>query len=449
MLGLERLPVVRTTKSSLDSIPGSDSLLELPRLLRDAAVFLHERFERHGRVFRTRLAYPVVFLVGEEANKSILVTRRAELSFGLGYARTAVQRVFEGSIMLQDGDAHGRTRDILAPAVGKLAIRQCSAQIHGIWSRAAARVASTATDAYALTERTTFEVAANVLTGLELGADTDAFRPYFERLIGGIMSPVNVRVPFGSLDRALTARAKLTEMLRPVVLAAREAPPAGLLGQLAHHRDAGGGPLPVDDIIGHLLLLFWAGYDTTASAGSWVLHELARRIDWQERLRRELLEVVGDDAGGIEGTRELEQVNWFLQEIERMYPSALFFPRIAVDDFGFDRYVVPRGTPVFYSPYLSHRDPATFDHPNTFDPDRWSPERGDRRAVVAKLVGFGGGPRVCLGKPFAKQQLKLMLHAILSRYRIEPDPTARPTVQTIPVHHPLASRIYLRRLEAS
>ena len=42
----------------------------------------------------------------------------------------------------------------------------------------------------------------------------------------------------------------------------------GLLGQLAHHRTEAGALLPVDEIVGHLLLLFWAGYDTTASAGA-------------------------------------------------------------------------------------------------------------------------------------------------------------------------------------
>jgi cytochrome P450 len=432
--------------SPLADVPGSDSIAELAHLLRDARRFLLERFEEHGRVFKTRLVYPVVFLVGEDANKSILVTRRAELSFGMGYAKTAVRRIFEGSIMLQDGEAHGRTRDILAPAVGKLAIRECTATIHAIWARAAARAAANGpVDTYALTERTTFEVAANVLTGLRLGEETEAFRPLFERLIGGIMAPVPVRVPFGRLDRALRAREAMTRQLRPRVEAARAAPPTGLLGQLAHHRDAAGRPLPADEVIEHLLLLFWAGYDTTASAGSWVLHELAQRADWQERLRSELARVLGDDPAGTGDTQALEQVSWFLQEVERMYPSALFFPRIAVDDFAFGGFVVPRGTPVFYSPYLSHRDPATWPSPNVFDPDRWSPAR-ERRAVVAKLVGFGGGPRVCIGKPFAHQQLKLMLHAVLSKYRVEPDPTSRPWIRALPVHHPERSRVTLQPL---
>jgi retinoid hydroxylase len=443
-----RLPLLGSPRRShLADVPGSGSLAELGHLLRDARRFLHERFDRHGRIFKTRLLYPVVFVVGEEANKSILVTRRSEVSFGLGYAQTAVKRVFEGSIMLQDGEAHDRTRDILAPAVGKLAIRECSTTIHGIWSRSADRAAAQGpTDAYALTERTTFEVAANVLTGLRLGEETEAFRPLFEHLIGGIMAPVPVRFPFGRLDRALRARAELTRLLRPRIEAARVAPvPEGLLGQLAHHRDRAGQWLPIDAISEQLLLLFWAGYDTTASAASWVLHELAARADWQERLRAELDRVLGPDPAGPDETQALEQTSWFLQETERMYPSALFFPRIAVRDFAFGGYVVPEGTPVFYSPYLSHRDPATWERPNVFDPDRWSPTR-ERRAVVGKLVGFGGGPRVCLGKPFARQQLKLMLHAILSRYRVEPDPTSRPWIRALPVHHPEQSRVILTPL---
>jgi cytochrome P450 len=424
----------------VNSIPGSDSLLELPRLLGDAPRFLHERFERHGRVWKTRLAYPVVFVVGEQANKSILVTKRHEVSFGRGYAQTAVDRVFAGSIMLQDGDAHDRMRDILTPAVGKLAIHESIAAVLRIWSDAADRLGDGRTrDVYDVAQRTTFDVAANVLTGLALGRETDEVRPWFERLIEGIMAPVKVRFPFGRLDRALRARDVIGGRLRPRIEAARERPPTGLVGQLAHHREPDGSPLPADEIVGHLLLLFWAGYDTTASAASWTLHELARRVDWQERLRAEVTSVP-DDAP-LDDARELPQVAAFLHEIERMYPSALFFPRITLRDVNVDGHVIPEGTPTFYSPYLSHRDPATFEAPNAFDPERWLPSRGDRRASPAKLVGFGGGPRVCHGKSFAKTQLRVMVQAVLRRHRIEPDPTCRPRVLALPVHHPLASRV--------
>ena len=66
---------------TIRAIPGSDGLDELYWLAKDAPGFFHERFERHGRVFKSRLVVPCVFVVGEEANRTILITRRADLSY--------------------------------------------------------------------------------------------------------------------------------------------------------------------------------------------------------------------------------------------------------------------------------------------------------------------------------------------------------------------------------
>src|SRR5689334_23057749 len=114
-----------TASSALDvrrarsALPGSDRLDELVHLLRDPTAFLHARFQRHGRLWKTRFVFPAVFAVGDEANRTMLVTRRGDFAQGLGYARTPVRWVFAGSIMLQDGDEHVRTRELLTPAVGK------------------------------------------------------------------------------------------------------------------------------------------------------------------------------------------------------------------------------------------------------------------------------------------------------------------------------------------
>jgi cytochrome P450 len=423
------------------ALPGSDHLAELYHLLRDPTAFLHERFARHGRVWKTRFITPAVFAVGEDANRSILVTRRAEFPQGKGYERTPVRWVFAGSIMLQDGDDHARTRALLTPAVGRLAIHESAAHVQAIWERRAAELAVTGIDdVYQLSERTTFEVAASVLAGLPLGAETDAFRSLFEDVIGGMMVPVPVRIPFGRLDRSLRARAALVELLSPHVERARRGAPVGLVGQLAHFRDEAGQPLPAVEIVEHLVMLAWAGYDTTASSASWLMWTLAQRPDWQERLRAALAPL-GDDRAAFESGARVPLLEAYLLEAERMYPSALFFPRMTTDDVDVAGHTIPKDTLVFYSPYLSHRDPATFENPNAFDPERWLPARGEKKAVPARLVGFGGGVRVCLGKAFAKLQLRLMVRALLSRYRLEPDPVARPKIQGLPVHHPVGARV--------
>ena len=62
-----RVPLLGSPRrGALAGVPGSGSITELGHLLRDARRFLHERFERHGRVFKTRLFYPVVFVVGAD-----------------------------------------------------------------------------------------------------------------------------------------------------------------------------------------------------------------------------------------------------------------------------------------------------------------------------------------------------------------------------------------------
>jgi cytochrome P450 len=444
----ERWPLLHAPRRGpLDAIPGSDSYLELYRLLRDTTGFFHERFDKHGPVFRSRFVQPVVFLVGAEANKTILVTRRLNFSYGLGYGHTGVRFVFEKSLMLMDGEEHQHARDILSPAMGKLALRESSDRIQLIWSTAVSSLLGRTADVYVVAQKSTFDVAASALVGLSLGAETESYRPHFERLIDGVMAATPIRYPYGRLDRALKARVTLIELLRPRIEAARGEPPSGLLGQLAHYRDADGKYLPPDDIAKHLLLLFWAGYDTTASAGAWVIQTLAQRLDWQERLRDEARSVLGDEPITPDNQASLVQFGWFLSEIERMYPSALFFPRVALEDFPLGRYTIPKGVPLFYSPYMSHRDPAAFDHPNAFDPERWNPERGDRHAKPADLVGFGGGARVCLGKAFAKLQLKIMIRELVRQVQLEPDPLCRPKIQGVPVHHPVGSRVVFNPME--
>ena len=311
-------------------------------------------------------------MIGAEANQSIMVTRRHEFGFAAGYKKTNVNTLFANSMMVLDGEEHRRARGILSPAVGRLAIRECTDAAAKIWRDSLADAAETTVDVYQLAERTSFGVASNVLNGLQMGSESDVLRPYFQRLIDGMTAPTQKRIPFGKLDRALKARKELFELLTPKVEKARTERPYGLIGQLAHYSDEDGNPLPTDEIVGHLLLLFWAGYDTTASAVSWILQTLAQRPQWQERLREE--------------------------------------------------------------------------RPNEFDPCRWDPSKPDYQAKISDLVGFGGGPRTCLGKAFAILQLKLMIHTVVTKYRIELEPNCEWKPMKIPVFHPVGSKIRIHRL---
>jgi len=431
---------------ALSAIPGSDSLLEIAHMVRDTRGFFHERYDQHGQVFKSRFLYRVVFLIGAHANESIMVTRRREFGFAKGYQQTNVSTLFANSMMVLEGKEHQRARGLLSPIVGRLAIRECVDAISDIWSNSLQQAAETTVDVYQLAEKTSFSVAANVLNGLQMGEESDAIRPYFQRLIDGMIAPTKMRIPFGRLDRALKARDELFTILSPKVEEARKKKPYGMIGQLAHYQDEEGQPLSTHEIVEHLLLLFWAGYDTTASAASWMLHMLAERIDWQDRIRDEMKTVLAKDPSAIEQSKDLVHTNWFVHEVERMYPSVMFFPRVANQDIEFGEHLIPKDTPVFYSPYMSHRDPVSFDKPNEFLPERWDPADDGHKAKISDLVNFGGGPRTCLGKAFAILQLKLMLYEVVRNYRVEPEANCEWKPMTIPVFHPVGSKIRVSRI---
>jgi cytochrome P450 len=432
-------------RDPLAHIPGSDSLFELPRMLSDPVRFLEERYARHGPLFRSRWVVPLVFAIGPEANKTVQVTQRASFSYEQGYRDTAIKRIFAGSLLMEDGPPHQHDRDILQPAMGRLALQDTFAAVAQIWARTAESLSDGATfDAYELVRRATFEVSANALVHLGLD-DVTAFQPLFERLIDGAMGSVDWRIPFGRVDRGLRARDELIQRLIPLVDQARSREPRGMLGLLAHHREPDGAPLSNHRIAEHLLLLFWAGYDTTASTGSWMLYELSGALEWQERLAAEQRSHLDGDAPSLDALEKLPEHGWTLKETERLRPAVLFFPRRTVATLELLGHALPVDTLIFYSGYLTHRMPELFAEPERFEPQRWDPARGKAAAPATALVGFGGGPRICLGKAFALMQLRVMLAALLRRFRIERDPDGHARAVPLPIYRMKGARLVARR----
>ena len=108
-----------------------------------------------------------------------------------------------------------------------------------------------------------------------------------------------------------------------------------------------------------------------------------------------------------------------------MYPPVSNGPRGVVEDFDFAGYHVPAGTYVFYSIAASHLLPEVFERPAEFEPERFAAPREEQKRTPYSLVGFGGGPRVCIGINFAKVEIKALVSQALRRYELElvPDQT--------------------------
>jgi cytochrome P450 len=129
----------------------------------------------------------------------------------------------------------------------------------------------------------------------------------------------------------------------------------------------------------------------------------------------------------LDATKKMPALHNALSEAERLYPPLATGPRGVVEDFDFEGYRVPAGSYVFYAIAGTHMIPSIFADPTRFDPDRFAPPREEHKKHPFSLVGFGGGPRICIGMNFAKVEIKLMLTQILRRYHLEPVAGRQPT----------------------
>ncbi|HEX3649257.1 MAG TPA: cytochrome P450 [Pseudonocardiaceae bacterium] len=166
-----------------------------------------------------------------------------------------------------------------------------------------------------------------------------------------------------------------------------------------------------------LVTLLLAGHETTASTLGWTLHLLSRHPEVTERLRAEVLAVVGDRSPGFADLERLTYTSMVLQEAMRLYPPVWILTRNAQGDDEIGGYHVPAGSDVLICPYTLHRHPAFWDEPTRFDPDRFDPTRTVSRPRYA-YIPFGAGPRFCVGNHLGLLEATLVLVTLVRDLRL-------------------------------
>ncbi|XP_037507674.1 thromboxane-A synthase [Rhipicephalus sanguineus] len=180
-----------------------------------------------------------------------------------------------------------------------------------------------------------------------------------------------------------------------------------------------------DDITQNAFLVLVAGYETTSNTLTLVSHMLINYPDVQEKVRQELLAALGPDEEISYNTiQKLTYLNCVIQETMRLYPPIFaFVTREAVVDKQYGKLKIPAGTAVMAATQYIHRDPSSWEKPNTFDPDRFLPERRKGQNPLA-FQPFGAGPRNCIGMRFAQMELRFTLAHILRKYRLVATPNS-------------------------
>jgi len=198
-----------------------------------------------------------------------------------------------------------------------------------------------------------------------------------------------------------------------------------ILAMLVQARYDDGTPMTRDQIADQLLTLLSAGHETTATTLAWAVERLRRHPGVLDAMTPELL-----DATVI--------------EVQRVRPVIEMTTRqVRAETVQIGRWTLPRGTIAAACIALLHDDPALFDDPHTFRPDRFVGARPESYGWIP----FGGGVRRCIGASFATLEMNVVLRTLIRDFVLEPTsaPGERPFNRGIAIAPAKGGRTTVRR----
>ncbi|GJN19208.1 hypothetical protein PR202_gb06455 [Eleusine coracana subsp. coracana] len=177
-------------------------------------------------------------------------------------------------------------------------------------------------------------------------------------------------------------------------------------------------PLTTDNIKSVMLDIFGAGSETSATALNWAMAELLRNPRAMKKAQDEVRQALAGHATVTEDNlTNLHYLRLIIKETLRLHPPPLLLPRkceTACQVLGFD---VPAGTTVLVNAWAIGRDPAHWDAPEEFVPERFESEGSrDFRGMDFEFIPFGAGRRICPGITFGVAHVELALAGLLFHF---------------------------------
>ncbi|KAL6648209.1 hypothetical protein ACP70R_012433 [Stipagrostis hirtigluma subsp. patula] len=185
-------------------------------------------------------------------------------------------------------------------------------------------------------------------------------------------------------------------------------------------------------IVDNCKSIYFAGHESTAVTAAWCLMLLGLHPEWQDRVRKEVLEVCGGRPVDSQSLQKMKNLTMVIQETLRLYPAGAFVSRQALQELTLGGVHIPKGVNIYIPVSTMHLDPKLWGPDvKDFNPERFSDARA--RPHLYSYLPFGAGARTCLGQGFAMAELKILISLIISKFvlKLSPNYKHSPTLKLI------------------
>ena len=418
--------------------------------------------KQYGKVFSLYLGGQLVVVISGKALKDALITKSSETA---GRPRTHTANIYSHcgkGVIFGDYSLKWKLhRKIVHSALkmystGMLKLESVVSQEFELLSK---RLESAESQPHDITKEIRLTVM-NVICALVFGSRFDLQDPEFTKFVditstlaalvstGSIvdMIPCLKIFPFKSLQRLKQVCRERDDVVRKIyekhLEANRVDKPLDLTDAFlkakkeAEEEDSTiKGFLTDQDLVMTMSEVFVAGFETTASTINWALLYLLHNPEVQDKLHKELDQVIGPERlPGLKDRKSLPYLEATFTEtlrISSLVPLAV--PHMTTVDTTLQGYSIPKGTTLLANLWSLHHDPSVWENPHDFKPERFLDEDGNYVAPKAdRLLPFSTGRRVCLGESLARMEVFVILSRLLHRFKFKnppgcPPPSLQPT----------------------
>ncbi|KAK0598878.1 hypothetical protein LWI29_000267 [Acer saccharum] len=389
--------------------------------------FIFDRVAKYSsNVFKTSiLAEPVVVVCGATANKFLFSNENKLVQ---AWWPNSVNKIFNSTTQTPSKEESKKIRKMLPNFLKPEALMRYIDMMDSIaqqhfqsgWEN------KEQVTVFPLVKRYTFSVACKLFLSIQDPKHVAKFADPFNYVTSGIIS-IPINLPGTSFNKGI----KASNQIRKKLLAIIEQRKIDLANKPTHDdnhdilshmlvaTDDNGQHMTDLDIADKILGLLVAGHDTASSAITFIIKFLSELPHIYNLVLKEQMEIAkSKKPGELLNWDDIQKMkySWNVAcEVMRLAPPVQGAFREAINDFVFSGFSIPKGWKLYWSTHSTHRNPECFPEPEKFDPTRFE----GTGPVPYTFVPFGGGPRMCPGKEYARLVILVFMHNVIKRFNWE------------------------------
>eukprot|EP00253_Pinus_taeda_P004925 PITA_04925 len=328
--------------------------------------FFHIRTQKYGNVFTTSLVgHPTVVLCSPEGNRFLFSN---ENKLVVTSWPTSVRNLFPRSLITAVVDDGKRLRRILMTFLRPEALQKFVGRVDSMTKAHLAEhwIGKDEVMAFSLLKSYTFSLACALFASIDNQEEQARLWHHFEDFGKGVLQ-IPIDVPGTRYNKAKHAANAIRDQLDTVIderkIALHEgkaSPEQDLLSFLLSNIDDKGESLTNEEIKDNILLLLYAGHDTSSSTLTVLLKFLAENPHCYEEVLTEQLDIAGSkEAGQLLEWEDLQRMKYswrVAQEALRLVPAVQGGFRKAIKDLIYEGFTIPKGWKMYWTVNSTHQN---------------------------------------------------------------------------------------------